>query len=210
MSLAAPRAGVDYPGSYGWLRAWFASDSVCLDYLDWLRWPDGFSCPICRSVQAWRLQDGRWSCGGCGISLDTIASLDTKPGRARAPETDLDRERVRSRLIPSCLRRDRNAGDRVSDVDVAQRATNGFAQNREPRLLIGPLQARRDAIHHRPAGGDVEPRLRFSHHTSTTLIATGNSAQIGRDTAEIVREVETATGSQHPFREGVRRLRWPR
>ncbi len=34
MALAA---GVDYPGSYAELRAWFDEDWKCLDYLDWLR-----------------------------------------------------------------------------------------------------------------------------------------------------------------------------
>jgi hypothetical protein len=34
-------AGEDYPGSYAELRAWFDEDWKCLDYLDWLRWPQG-------------------------------------------------------------------------------------------------------------------------------------------------------------------------
>ena len=38
-------AGQDYPGSYAELRAWFDEDWKCLDYLDWLRWPEGFVCP---------------------------------------------------------------------------------------------------------------------------------------------------------------------
>jgi hypothetical protein len=33
-------AGRDYPGSYAELRAWFDEDWKCLDYLDWLRWPE--------------------------------------------------------------------------------------------------------------------------------------------------------------------------
>jgi transposase-like protein len=65
MSRTSPRSGVDYPGSYGALLAWFPDDRACLDYLDWLRWPDGFSCPFCAEEVGWRLSDGRWSCGGC-------------------------------------------------------------------------------------------------------------------------------------------------
>lgn len=42
------------------LRAWFPSDAACLDYLDWLRWPDGFCGPVWGATKAWRLADGRW------------------------------------------------------------------------------------------------------------------------------------------------------
>ncbi|MCA1702909.1 MAG: transposase, partial [Actinobacteria bacterium] len=27
--------------------SWFPTDADCLDYLEWLRWPDGFVCPDC-------------------------------------------------------------------------------------------------------------------------------------------------------------------
>ena len=64
---------MDYPGSYADLWAWFPSDAACLDYLDWLRWPDGFWCPVCRSTTAWRLADGRWSCGGCARRVSATA-----------------------------------------------------------------------------------------------------------------------------------------
>ena len=37
-----PRAGVHYPRSAGEFRSWFGTDADCLDYLDWLRWPQGF------------------------------------------------------------------------------------------------------------------------------------------------------------------------
>src|ERR1035437_10603094 len=36
----SPTAGRDYPRSYAQLRGWFEEDGKCLDYLDWLRWPD--------------------------------------------------------------------------------------------------------------------------------------------------------------------------
>jgi transposase-like protein len=70
VSLAAGR---DYPRSYGQMHAWFAEDSKCLDYLDWLRWPDGFVCPNCGSVVGWRLSDGRWKCGGCERKVSATA-----------------------------------------------------------------------------------------------------------------------------------------
>ena len=73
MSRDSPRAGVDYPGSYAALRAWFPTDAAGLDYLDWLRWPDGFRCPLCRGTKAWKLPDGRWSCGVCGRRVSATA-----------------------------------------------------------------------------------------------------------------------------------------
>ena len=34
-----PRRGIHYPGALGEFQAWFQSDTDCLDYLEWLRWP---------------------------------------------------------------------------------------------------------------------------------------------------------------------------
>jgi hypothetical protein len=42
-----PQAGKDYPRGYADFLGWFPDDAACLDYLDWLRWPSGFSCPEC-------------------------------------------------------------------------------------------------------------------------------------------------------------------
>ncbi len=60
-----PVAGIDYPSNYGEFLAWFPDDEACLDYLDWLRWPDGFCCPFCAGSHAWRLSDRRWWCEDC-------------------------------------------------------------------------------------------------------------------------------------------------
>jgi transposase-like protein len=71
--LSEPKADVHYPGRVADLRAWFPDDAACLDYLDWLRWPDGFVCPHCRSGTAWQLRDGRYSCGGCKRRVSVTA-----------------------------------------------------------------------------------------------------------------------------------------
>ena len=47
-----PAAGRDYPGSYAELLSWFPDDEACLDYLEWLRWPDGFPVPAARGGMA--------------------------------------------------------------------------------------------------------------------------------------------------------------
>ena len=48
-------------------------DWKCLDYLDWLRWPDGFVCPWCGSQDGWRAPDRRWRCAGCDRRVSATA-----------------------------------------------------------------------------------------------------------------------------------------
>ena len=85
MSRVSPRAGIDYPGSFADLLAWFPDDGACLDYLDWLRWPDGFCCPRCGPAVAWRYGDGRWFCSSCAHRVS--ATADTIFHRTRTPLT---------------------------------------------------------------------------------------------------------------------------
>jgi hypothetical protein len=80
-----PRAGRQYPRSAGEFQAWFGTDADCLDYLDWLRWPDGFACPDCGHAGGWRLDDGRYECGGCHRRTSVIAG--TIFDRTRTPLT---------------------------------------------------------------------------------------------------------------------------
>ena len=68
-----PRAGAHYPRSTGEFLAWFGTDEDCLDYLEWLRWPGGFTCPSCGHAGGWRLGDGRHECGGCGRRASVTA-----------------------------------------------------------------------------------------------------------------------------------------
>jgi transposase-like protein len=81
----APVAGVDYPRTYGEFLAWFPDDAACLDYLDWLRWPEGFSCPFCGGSHAWRLRDRRWWCEDCRRRVS--ATSGTIFHRTRTPLT---------------------------------------------------------------------------------------------------------------------------
>lgn len=60
-----PVSGTHYPADLAQLRAWFPTDVACLDYLDWLRWPQGFHCPGCGSRSAGREASGRYRCHGC-------------------------------------------------------------------------------------------------------------------------------------------------
>ena len=80
--MRTPRAGKDYPGSLGEFQAWFSADADCQDYLEWLRWPDGFVCSEC-GESGWRLSDGRFMCSGCGSRTSVTAG--TIFDRTRTP-----------------------------------------------------------------------------------------------------------------------------
>ena len=67
------QAGRDYPPSYAELRAWFFDDAACSDYLEWLRWPDGFVCPRCETPGSWRMGDGRFWCERCRRRVSVTA-----------------------------------------------------------------------------------------------------------------------------------------
>jgi Transposase zinc-ribbon domain len=60
----AEHAGDRSPSTDEFL-SWFGSDVDCVDYLEWLRWPDGFRCPHCGDRREWRMGDGRWCCASC-------------------------------------------------------------------------------------------------------------------------------------------------
>jgi hypothetical protein len=83
--VSRPVAGSHYPRSIGEFSAWFGTDADCLDYLEWLRWPDGFVCPACERAGGWRLGDLRWMCAGCGAR--TSATAGTIFDRTRTPLT---------------------------------------------------------------------------------------------------------------------------
>jgi len=70
---AHPEAGVDYPGTYQELLAWFPDDGACLGYLARLRWPDGFVCPACAACGFWRTGRGLWMCRECGRKTSVTA-----------------------------------------------------------------------------------------------------------------------------------------
>ena len=70
--------GRHYPSSAGEFQSWFATDADCLDYLEWLRWPDGFACPACGG-SGWQLGDGRFECAGCGLADLGDSGHDLRP-----------------------------------------------------------------------------------------------------------------------------------
>lgn len=80
-----PDPGRHYPRSTGEFQAWFRTDADCLDYLEWLRWPEGFACPRCGHLGGWPVADGRYKCAGCGARTSVTAG--TLFDRRRTPLT---------------------------------------------------------------------------------------------------------------------------
>jgi transposase-like protein len=85
LPATALQAGRDYPRDYAEFCAWFPDDAACLDYLEWLRWPDGFACPRCGSSRSWRLGDGRFWCESCRRRVSVMTG--TIFHRTRTPLT---------------------------------------------------------------------------------------------------------------------------
>ena len=83
--MEQPRAGKHYPRSVGEFQAWFRTDADCLDYLDWLRWPEGFACPGCGHSERWSLSDRRIMCASCGGRTSVTAGTIFE--RTRTPLT---------------------------------------------------------------------------------------------------------------------------
>ena len=54
-----------YPTTLLEFEAMFSTDEACRDYLERLRWGDGFVCPACSGTKAWRMRGGLWLCSGC-------------------------------------------------------------------------------------------------------------------------------------------------
>lgn len=85
LSRALLIAGVDYPRDLAEFRDWFATDEACADYLDHLRFPNGFCCPGCGCGDAgWEVR-GRYRCHGCGKQVSVTAG--TVFHRSRIPLT---------------------------------------------------------------------------------------------------------------------------
>ena len=81
-----PRAGVDYPGNWHELLAWFPDDAACLRYLERLRWGAGFLCRFCGAVDGWwQMTDGLRRCKAC--RCETSVTAGTILARTRTPLT---------------------------------------------------------------------------------------------------------------------------
>jgi len=63
----------DFPSTGMEMERRFATDETCRQYLEQLRWPDGFRCPGCQSADAWRMERGLWLCSACRRQVSVTA-----------------------------------------------------------------------------------------------------------------------------------------
>jgi hypothetical protein len=79
-----PIVGRHCPANYVEFLSWFSTDAHCRDYLEWLRWPNGFVCALCGSG-GFLIADGRYECGTCHTRTSVTAG--TIFARTRVPLT---------------------------------------------------------------------------------------------------------------------------
>jgi transposase-like protein len=77
-------AGRDYPQTYREFVEFYPDEAACMAYLEQLRWPAGFVCPIChRAAAPWRQTRGRRVCPSCrrqvSITAGTILDKTRTP-----------------------------------------------------------------------------------------------------------------------------------
>lgn len=72
-----------YPNTQKELEDRFSTEEACREYLEQLRWPDGFVCPRCGMNKAWKLNAGLFNCADCGkqtsVTAGTIFERTRKP-----------------------------------------------------------------------------------------------------------------------------------
>lgn len=74
----------DYPRTYREFVEMFPDDAACGAYLERLRWPRGFVCPVCEGTAAlWRQTRGRLVCPACrhhaSVTAGTILDKTRTP-----------------------------------------------------------------------------------------------------------------------------------
>lgn len=75
----------DYPKTIIEFRDRFNSEEACIQYLEQLRWPDGFICPYCNAEKFWRTEKVLIKCKNCqkrtSVTAGTIFHDTRKPIR---------------------------------------------------------------------------------------------------------------------------------
>jgi transposase-like protein len=71
-----------YPGTIEELLEWFPSEAACREYLKEIRWPNGATCPRCKSSNAWMMKSRPlFKCGDCRYQASILVGTifqDTK------------------------------------------------------------------------------------------------------------------------------------
>jgi len=82
-----PIAGQDYPRDWGQFLDWFHGEEACLEFLEKLRWPQGFVCPRCNQAnEPFRASRKRLVCRicrqQCSVTAGTIFEKTRTPMRS--------------------------------------------------------------------------------------------------------------------------------
>lgn len=63
----------DYPTNLMDFESRFSTEEACRDYLFKLRWPNGFTCPMCHCRKGWPVRKVLYQCSNCGYQASVIA-----------------------------------------------------------------------------------------------------------------------------------------
>lgn len=63
----------DYPRTLMEFESRFSTEEGCRDYLFQIRWPDGFSCPRCKTTKIWTVRGMLYQCASCGYQSSVTA-----------------------------------------------------------------------------------------------------------------------------------------
>jgi transposase-like protein len=79
-------SGIDYPRTFQEMDERFRSDAACREYIQLLRWPNGFLCPECGVAgDPWMMSRGRLRCRACewetSLTAGTVFQDTRKPLR---------------------------------------------------------------------------------------------------------------------------------
>jgi len=79
-----PEQGVDYPRNWNEFMDWFSEEEKCYEYLEKIRWKNGFICPSCNTKEEpYRTTRGRLTCKSC--LHQTTVTAGTIFHRTRTP-----------------------------------------------------------------------------------------------------------------------------
>lgn len=74
-----------FPRTFEEFLDWFSTEEDCANYLEWIRWPEGFVCVGCGGRKAWGTDRGLWHCQGCqrqnSVTAGTVFEDTRKPLR---------------------------------------------------------------------------------------------------------------------------------
>jgi len=74
---------MNYPRIFMEFEKMFKTEQDCINYLESLRWPNGFECPQCGSIRFWKKNKGRYECSDCHkettVTTNTMFHKTTKP-----------------------------------------------------------------------------------------------------------------------------------